>query len=673
MVRKHDTQDKTDRELVPDHLGQGLTILLTLASLLILCFCLYRYDNQYTSGCQQPVDGVLDLREADLSDHGEPYHLQKDWEFYPDVLLEPGDDFSQYPHSIISLGKSTKSLRNEKGSYRLTLLLPDSPMTYALKLPVTFSSYRLYMNDSLLLCVGDLDGTGDTSRELIRDQLITFRASGAVQLLLHYSDESSVHNGLTGLSGLSAPPVLGRPLRIYTMIQYHQIFLAMSVVLILLTLLLSISLFRSWQGSNVAVIVLCITTTLYLTYPLLSSIMIIPAYPWYHLAILFYFACHAAAHWVYALQFHWDDRLAKSIRWYSTGAVIFCAVMLMIFPVLPYGLGWDVFYGCTRAMQWGAVLCGMILSVRMVTSGVHYRLMGAASVPLWLFLLIELIAPDFSPAIFVRLPEMGIILLMDITILVEYVDVASAHRFRLLYAQKISHAESLLKLEERHYAQLSAQIEDTRQVRHDLRQHLRVIRSLLDQGDTKALTGYLEQYVENVQPLLEKPITFFQVPVADALIVHYWYAAQDRGADLQVSGQLQELPKEVYVDFCSIMGNLLENALEAIDHQEPDLPKWIRVRCDIVQKKLMLEVVNSNSVPVRQQNSRFYSTKRDELGMGTFSVSLIAKQYGGVASFSQDGDQFTARVLLPLFGLAQKNGISRPAAQDTEAAPHRTV
>ncbi len=643
-----------------DQLAQGVTVSLTLVLVLLLYFYLYHYDNQYTKPCQQPVEGVLDLRQADLDDKSNPFHLQKDWEFYPNVMLTPDDDFSLYPHSLCSLRQGDKDQRARKGTYRLRVLLPDTPMTYVLKLPTTVSTYRVYVDDEMILSMGRM-GVESSPQKLFKQRILTFWASGEVQILVHYSDESGIYHGI---SGLNAPPILGRPFRVYTLAECHQSFLDVSVVLVLLTLLLSISLFlRSRQSSNLAMIVLCLSATAYLLYPLISSETLFPIYPWYQMEMLFFFGCHAATHWVYSLHFGWKDRTARFINWYSIAAVGLCLIILLSSVYCPREQAGPLFYGGIRFLQWGSILCGIALTARMVICGAPYKLMGAASVTLWAFMLIELMTPDFSPVVFARFPEMGIICFMDIAILVEYLDVASAHQFRVLYTQKITHAEQLLKLEEQHYAQLAGQVEDARRIRHDMRQHLRVIRTLLERGDAEATAAYLEQYVKNVQPQLTKPVAFFQVPVVDALIAHYWSEAQKRGADFQVKGQLQELPQSVYVDFCSIMGNLLENALEALERQEPDRPRWIHVRCEIFQKKLMLEVVNSNSTPVRRDENRFQSAKRDEQGMGTLSVSIIAKQYGGFADFSYEEDRFTAQVLLSLAGIGGNESSHSDPAQ----------
>lgn len=642
MAHRLDTSDKHVNRIV-----QLLFVLFTLIFVFLLCFCVYWHDNQYTAKGPQPDDGVLDLRNVSFNTHSPTYHLHKNWKFYPNVLLMPDEDPSSYPYSLYSLQETSHDLLDCQGTYELTILLPDTPMLYSIRLPSTFAAYRLYVNDNLVLSNGFIDNT-ENNDEMFKGQIFTIRASEKIRLLLHYSDNAGISNGM------SAPPVFGTPLRVYSITEYRQNCLIAAMVLILLTMFLSIIVyFRSQQGSNLALVILCLCALIYLAYPLLRSKMMFPAYPWYQLSIACYFGCHAAVHWIYSLHFGWKDRTARFVNWYSIAAVGVCASILLALVILPKESGWKLYLGGIRILQWGAILCGILLTLRMIFSGNPNYLMGTASVTIWAFLLVDLISPDFSPVIFARFPEMGIICFMIISICIEYVDVASAHHFRILYAQKIAHAEQFLKLEEHHYARLYAQVEESRQFRHDLRQHLRVIRTLLDQNDSKALAAYLEQYEQNVQPLLETPMTFFQIPVVDALIAYYWTAAQEIGAEFSVKGQLQELPQSVYVDFCSILGNLLENALEALKRQDPEHPKWIRVRCEIQHRKLMLEISNSNFSPVQQKGNRFQSTKHDDLGTGTLSVSIIAQQYGGFASFSHNEDCFNVQVLLPLSGVKQ--------------------
>lgn len=119
------------------------------------------------------------------------------------------------------------------------------------------------------------------------------------------------------------------------------------------------------------------------------------------------------------------------------------------------------------------------------------------------------------------------------------------------------------------------------------------------------------------------------------------------------------------MDLCTVLGNLLENALESIQRQEEG-PRFIRVVCRLVNQQLLLEVVNTNTTPVRRETAGFRSSKRDELGIGTLSVRMIAKQYGGITDFHFHDGQFFARVLLPLRGSQQEEV---PLPHSSQAPP----
>lgn len=74
-----------------------LTMLFTVALGCALCLVLYYKDNKYTSPGPQGIDGLLVLREADLTED-QIHYLIHGWAFYPDMLFTPaqlqeeGDD-----------------------------------------------------------------------------------------------------------------------------------------------------------------------------------------------------------------------------------------------------------------------------------------------------------------------------------------------------------------------------------------------------------------------------------------------------------------------------------------------------------------------------------------------------------------------------------------------------
>ncbi|MGG2104087.1 ATP-binding protein [Lysinibacillus pakistanensis] len=108
------------------------------------------------------IQGTVDLRSIDTS-HNFKVKLQKEWEFYPNVLLasenvqsvEQNKVYTNQPESWDQYFKN-----NEKahyGSYRLKILKEHtSPQMYGITIPEGLAPYELYINDQFIGGLGNL-------------------------------------------------------------------------------------------------------------------------------------------------------------------------------------------------------------------------------------------------------------------------------------------------------------------------------------------------------------------------------------------------------------------------------------------------------------------------------------------------------------------------------------
>ena len=100
-------------------------------------------------------------------------------------------------------------------------------------------------------------------------------------------------------------------------------------------------------------------------------------------------------------------------------------------------------------------------------------------------------------------------------------------------------------------------------------------------------------------------------------------------------------------DVCVVIGNLLENALEAcIGQQGPYIRAVTRLKGDSG-----LTIIVDNTAPgppVTDSDGNLLSTKGDTRGIGTRSIRYIARQYDGKADFQWENGMFMASVFLNL-------------------------
>ena len=136
----------------------------------------------------------------------------------------------------------------------------------------------------------------------------------------------------------------------------------------------------------------------------------------------------------------------------------------------------------------------------------------------------------------------------------------------------------------------------------------------------------------------------------DVIVNYYFYLAEKEKIDLALSGKLTEKMPLDMVDLTSLMGNILQNALEAAGKAAAP-----RIRMELVdhQKEIFILVSNSVREPVQGKRGFFPTTKRDKEnhGFGMKNIAATVKKYHGeyyIDSITENGENiFQIRISIP--------------------------
>ena len=103
------------------------------------------------------------------------------------------------------------------------------------------------------------------------------------------------------------------------------------------------------------------------------------------------------------------------------------------------------------------------------------------------------------------------------------------------------------------------------------------------------------------------------------------------------------------VDLCVIIGNLLDNAVEACEKQEETSERFIRVFIGVLKSQLYISVMNSMGGEVAKEGKNYISTKASEShGFGLMRVDRIAEKNGGYVNRQNEPGVFATEVMLPM-------------------------
>lgn len=218
--------------------------------------------------------------------------------------------------------------------------------------------------------------------------------------------------------------------------------------------------------------------------------------------------------------------------------------------------------------------------------------------------------------------------------------------------EQLRSAELLTQMQKEQYLTLQNSIEETRRNRHDLKQQFIVIRGYIEQEKYSEVIAYIEQCVELYSCHVEN---FCRNYAVNSIIGYYVGMARSHEIKTTISIKLPDPLSISEVDFCTLLGNLLMNAVEAGIRKKSGEKTLVLRMAPAGENMLALTVSNDYDGEVCIKDGVFYSSKRDGEGIGTASVRQIVKKYQGILNYAYEDGRFITSILLRLPGHDSKS------------------
>ena len=201
----------------------------------------------------------------------------------------------------------------------------------------------------------------------------------------------------------------------------------------------------------------------------------------------------------------------------------------------------------------------------------------------------------------------------------------------------------LLQLQSAQYRNLQRSIDETRIARHDLRQHLTVLSGYAANKDLDAISDYLASFRKHMMP--EWLPAYCENQAVNAILGYYAQIAEKAGTALEIQAQMEKKIPVPEPEFCVLLGNLLENAVDACRENKESGAIKVHIR-QTGTSLIAITVDNPCRKPPVLEGKRFLSTKHSGPGIGTQSIRLIAERHHGDARFEWKNGMFYASVIL---------------------------
>lgn len=183
--------------------------------------------------------------------------------------------------------------------------------------------------------------------------------------------------------------------------------------------------------------------------------------------------------------------------------------------------------------------------------------------------------------------------------------------------------------------------------RHDYHNHLQSLKAYLKLGQVDEAERYLDELetdLTDVDQLAETGNVQL-----DAILNSKLSLAVKQGIDVNYKAAVPPKLTVSDIDLCVVIGNLIDNAVEACEKISPASGKrFLRLYIGVVKRQLYISVTNATTERIRKIDEEYFTSKRGNHGHGLKRINLVVGKYDGYISRKNEPGVFVTEILLPL-------------------------
>ncbi|WP_353095737.1 GHKL domain-containing protein [Tissierella praeacuta] len=215
--------------------------------------------------------------------------------------------------------------------------------------------------------------------------------------------------------------------------------------------------------------------------------------------------------------------------------------------------------------------------------------------------------------------------------------ILSEEKDKILMQQQNKYYEKQLEL-------MRASLKSIKTIKHDLKNHMTSLYALVEENKNEEVLEYLSGVIKvfnNNEGLASTGNT-----VIDSIINFKLREAEKEKIAVNID---LNIPRELNIpsfDITIILGNLLDNALNAVKKLEKD--RYIDIKIKYTKGRLIVKIDNTFDGIIIKEKGKIITSHRDKTnhGLGLESVKTVLEKYNGLIEFKYDSNIFHTALLM---------------------------
>lgn len=185
---------------------------------------------------------------------------------------------------------------------------------------------------------------------------------------------------------------------------------------------------------------------------------------------------------------------------------------------------------------------------------------------------------------------------------------------------------------------------EMKSIRHDFNHHIGCLHGMLEQGDMENAKTYAGELVHEAEKF---NVAFSsEYPGISGLLSSKYQIMRAKDIEFQWSVNLPERLGIRLIDLSVILGNALDNAIEAVESLD-EMNRNIQLKIYTEMDYLVIKIINKYQAGVILDD--FLTTKEDaeNHGYGLGNIRFVVKKYDGIMKIDTDDEMFRLNIALP--------------------------
>ena len=204
-----------------------------------------------------------------------------------------------------------------------------------------------------------------------------------------------------------------------------------------------------------------------------------------------------------------------------------------------------------------------------------------------------------------------------------------------------------MKVQEQYYQKLKEEQTTTKKTRHDMKHQLMAINILIQQRKYQEVEDVLTEILRESDMQDSDALFESGNPQLDAILSLKCTQARKAGVQVKSKVMIASGLRLSFLDLCILLGNAMDNAIEACQKLEPE-KRLIQLDMGSSYQAIWINITNEVSETTEKKFDTTVTEKRDRVnhGFGLKSISYIAEKYNGLSHVKIENHRFCLQIVL---------------------------